>query len=1043
MAPAFLNSLTGNPKFSTVYYADFRRNARYSGAGSMGMNDSTLKQGSRGPVRQNTPPEKDSASCHSEDVHAAEKKSEMLTEIFLTVAKEKNSLESVILSQNDIIKGLEKEKEDLTLSLRKLSENNKGMKEKLLNFDILRNMEISELKKKIEQLLSEGKRVTSEKDSILRNLERDQRNITQVERQTVEALIKEKRELEQRLQEFLGEETAAQKEHGIQAGVDREEDSDEASIRRLQLTIEELKKSIASGELELAGTQDRLRAAADHIQELERLNSEKARVEDDLLQKVHDFSEETSNLKTDIDELTTAIENKIQIIDDLNTKVVRLSEALGHKDSELHEQIPALLNKINSLSASIDTKMQENSFFTKELFDLNVKISALNEELTNKDELLLDLSDDYRKQRDEIEALHSAHELALRNLVHERDLLKKECEELKNMSAMPLQQTEDEQQERMILQERLSERLAEIEGLVGENARLTALISEKNGLISELQRDVRLLESKAEGAATEHDSYLSAMREKITLLNYQLLEKNELLTVMTSERDHDKDEFLRRTDLLREEKAALAKEMDRLIEIRLEQEEKLVRNISLLEMTEQAKDGLEKDLAAAEAKTHELLPEMNRLQGLLAEKDQALAAAGEVMLRLQADVTVLQTSQAGLDRQLQEKDHTAGLADIEKQGLQKAAAEYQKTFDCLKQELISLNRSIAEKEQAVEQLASDRKSLSEAVSFQEEKLDQYAASVSSLEHQLQESSRERGRLSDQNSSLAQSLRQLQSEISSLNSAREEEVHALKGELSSHERALSDLRQELDHALVNNAELRSRPGALQSDDREAQLPAIERKEPGCASDKDASAMGKRTLAYMLFALLLISVVGSAFYSINAGLIALPMQKPHAIEETGKDVIKREFDYNEMDSLLTRISASDDLKFQATLMTEPLVLKSDTPGDKALYDFQNYLYFKVIINVRTVGLDPKIIKDPYPLVNLAVGADSITPAPDMPVRESRTFYRNQVPVSIMFYSVFPRAALPPEPAAFSLSFNNGTYRADIAWDLKSLRADGLVP
>ncbi len=1223
------------------------------------MTDSSQSQSDKKSGEKNLPPAPHAVSAPSSDPTAADTKSEVITEKFLTVAKEKSYLESIIMSQNDIIKELEKEKEKLTISLRKYAASHKGMKEKLLDFDILRNMEISELKKKIEHLMADNKKLISEKDSILRNLERDQQNISRVDNQVVASLMREKRELEERLSKAPGE-RGAEDGQNTQAAADGEGDGHKASLMSLLKTVEDLEKSIAIGELDLEEMKDNLKTAADTIGKLEKelsltrsqireieldrdearaelyngrveldhLKADKAHVEEHLQQKVDDYSKEIAELKTDIDELTSAIESKIHGIDELNAKVVRLSGELSHKDSELHEKIPALLEKINSLSQSIDMKMEENSLFSKELFDLNVKISTLNEEMIEKDELLIDISEDYKKQKDEIEALHGAHELTLKNLVYERDLLKKESEELRVGTTSLIQTLEKEQQEKKDLENRLldvlaankkleddtavlrntvsandqqinnyledlsrlelssqqaaaehadslagakeqisslrqelleknkqlallaaseaqgaekditiaeiQERLREyenkielseseqtdrhaslseqiavlnqqlieksaiitamstaheqalgkdrdieglqkeivryqtaLEGVTAEHASNLTALREKVALLNQqliekstiitamstaheqalgkdrdiegLRKEIVRYQTALEGATAEHASNLTALREKIALLNEQLLEKQELLTVMASEREHEKNEFLNQTDSLRQEKRLLDEEMNKVIARGAEQENDLAEHRILLDISQKEKTGLEEDLAHAAEKINELVLEQDRLSSLISRKEQALSDARTEINVLKTNAEAMQTSQEELDKKIAQKYEISGLATAEMEELQKTALEYKETFEHLKQEIITLNRNLAEKEQAINLLVSEKDGIAGNVSDQQEKLDQSLSVIRSLNMQLEKSGQDNNRLNAELSDFGNTIAQLQGEISSLSRAKEEEVKALKEDLASYGSAVADLRLKLEQGLHENAELRSRLQAFQYAGQEVPTPVIEKREETLpARVEKISPAGKHSLAYTLIALLLLAGIGFSFYAFNTGLIALPTQKPAAREE-----IKKEMAYNDMFSLLTKTAASDDFKFQATLLTESLVLKSDAPGDKALFDFQNHLYFKVSISAPKQGLDDNIADDPYPMITLSAGADTIKPLPHVHVKDIKTFYRKEEPVSIMFYCAFPRTALTPDSNSLSLSFRNEKGKADIAWDLRLLRASSLFP
>jgi len=79
----------------------------------------------------------------------------------------------------------------------------------------------------------------------------------------------------------------------------------------------------------------------------------------------------------------------------------------------------------------------------------------------------------------------------------------------------------------------------------------------------------------------------------------------------------------------------------------------------------------------------------------------------------------------------------------------------------------------------------------------------------------------------------------------------------------------------------------------------------------------------------------------------------------------------------------------------------------------------------------------------MIALTAGAETAKPLSQIHVKDIKTFYRKEESVSIMFYCAFPRTALTPDRNTLSLSFKYEKGRADIAWDLHSLRANNLSP
>ena len=142
-----------------------------------------------------------------------------------------------------------------------------------------------------------------------------------------------------------------------------------------------------------------------------------------------------------------------------------------------------------------------------------------------------------------------------------------------------------------------------------------------------------------------------------------------------------------------------------------------------------------------------------------------------------------------------------------------------------------------------------------------------------------------------------------------------------------------------------------------------------------------------------------------------------------------------------SLLTRSSSADSLKFQATLMTESLVLKSDEPGEASLFDFRNEIYFKITISSPGEILHKDLTVNPSSRIMLSSGTENVSPLPGKRVKDIKTFYKKDDPVSITFYCAFPRNTLNADSLSLSLMKEAG--QATLSWDLMALRAHNLIP
>ena len=497
------------------------------------------------------------------DPASPENTSNSIKDKFLLVAKEKKNLETIILEQNDIIRNLEKENSNITRTLRKYAESHEKMKEKLLDFDILRNMEVSDMKKKISALLSENKKLAAEKDLMLQNLEQDEKNI----------LLKEKRGPEARLTQGAGprafslpdasqelKDLLKMKEHNLAAAAER--------IRRLEQELTSAQAGLRDIGKEKNSLQNQLEEVSGKLPSPE---AGKMYSEQELEQEIDFYSKEILGLKSDTEMLTSSIKNKTGQIDILNEKVAELSRLLGHKDMELHEVIPLLQTKIQQLSDSIEKKMEENSLFAKELADLNDKLSTLTDELIQKDESFLEISEDYQQEKEnwdgmsrkyesslnqreaenfnleaelanfrseipdlkaEIALLHSEKmdlETAKNQLDTELAGLRIQLEDVISEDTASRQRTGILENENLALEDKLSEASRKIAGLEDEISRHVSAFSSHEQLISDLKDEIERDRAELESLLLENAGLKEGDSEKEEGANDWPSEKSELL----------------------------------------------------------------------------------------------------------------------------------------------------------------------------------------------------------------------------------------------------------------------------------------------------------------------------------------------------------------------------------------------------------------------------------------------------------------------------------------------------------------------------------
>ena len=860
-------------------------------------------------------PEKPLQSLY--DNNPDESASSGLKDKFLTLAKEKTALESVILQKTDTIKRLEKEKANLSQMLKQFAENNKKMKEKLLGFDILRNMEISELKKKIETLIIENKKLISEKEIVLQNLDRDQENILLKSNQMIESLKKEKLELENLLSRaneerrnkdaILNSIRAEQENVAVdKIQLIKEKEELNSKIISMQETIKELQISIETKEIEILNLskasvrneqieaefssmrkshskveQERnaLKAEVDLLSEqLSALTREKSTGEEGLNQKIISYNKEISELKTDVDELTSSMEEKIKYIDELNEKVSLLSKGLSHKDVELHEKIPLLLAKIDELSVSIDRKMEENSLFTKELFDLNEKISALHDELIQKDELLIEISTDYKNEREELITKIRDIETDKNQIENENKKLYADIEEIRNKKTETQSLFEESDKDKKELEEQLSEALQKILDLEDEYNKHLSVMSFKDQSVAELQK--------------KYDSEISKFNEEIETLKS---ENAELGTKFIDLEKENKDQ-----------------------------------------------------------------------SSVITSKDRLLS-------------------------ELQKKHNSE-------------MSVYFRETESLKSENADLRKVLGEKEQTLNILSSEKSDFFKKISVSATEFDK------------------------------------------LQNEKNNEISKIKEELSSAFTKISDLESSLENNLNENIILRKKleevPERISPEIHEipvtsetvADKESIPIRE---FQDKIIFREKRRWSLYAAYsALLLILILSSIFLykHYSPGLIT----KKSVVPVVAVDKLS----YSDIFSMMTRASSSENMKMQATMITESLMQKENAGNDLKKFDFNRFFYLKININSLKGPLSQDLIKNPVSSIKLSNGLKIIPPAIDIKIEEVKTFYKKEIPVSIAFLCAFPRGNDISNLKNLELSLSHAGNEIHLVWDIQSLKAGKVI-
>lgn len=969
-----------------------------------------------------------------------------LKDKFIAIAKEKNNLEAILLQQNDIIKKLEKEKSDLSINLKRLAENNKKLKDKLLDFDILRNMEISDLKKKIETLVSENKGLSHEKEV-------PSRQVSTQNQQEIAALQKKKQELEKLLnianEELLNKDSTVNNlllEKNNFEGTKNQLLADNESLKNKIVSIEEnnselqdllknSKNEVNEGKANLMQALSRIQMVEDELSEAaskhrefedernslkkqldsaaEQFAKEKSAQDEVLKQEIASHQEEISELKTDIEDLTHAMEAKIHENDSLKEDIALLQKQMKNKETELNEKIPVLRSNINRLSDIVDYKLEEHSLFAKELSDLNDRIVSLNNEILEKDTLLEEIAEDYKKEIEGLMAVNSEHELEKNKLELENRELKSGIEEAKEKSSDYQNTIQSLKSENSLLEGQYSEALKKIRDLEG----FLPEIKEKDLLIAELKM--------------EHDNLISSLKAEIEGLSdvnnkhlHEIGAKDQFIAEITKEKHAETDTLSKKIENLEKENLILLTENKTKEKAIIELEDKYRSEISALREEIQAvRDDYSRKESVSGTKEDSIASIRNEYVSEIKALTEQLENLGNISNTYASEI-------ASRDHLIAELRENHGLEisellkkmEILKDDIKKYSSEME-----LKDRLISdikqdLHIEVAKLVKEIEALKADSKEFSDNVQAKEQTVKL---------------------LSEENSNLQKMLQESETGLRKLLNDKDNEIAGFRQELTSHAMTISELKKNLEDSINDNIVLRRKleerheavSEVIHKEETPAYVPQPETEYK--AEEKIIFQEKKFRLSYVFYPLLFLIIIASAMFMYKKYDLRKPIQK-----SSQSAVIDNKLSYNDIFERLTRSGNIQNITLQATMITPFLLQRDMAKKDLNQYDFSKYAYFRVAMNSSKGPLDSRLIKDPFAYVKMIFGALKISSEKEITKKETKTFYRREEPISISFLCAFPKDRVMTDAKELKLVISLNEKETGLAWDVSDLRAQKIV-
>ncbi len=332
-----------------------------------------------------------------DDHSAGQLNIEDLRKKVLNAMKEISRLEKAVEEKNTQLAIAAKEKDRLIHALNKAFEEKKELHDKFADFDILRNMEISEHKEEIEKIISERKRLFKEKEDLIEDVfERD--NAIEELRYAVERK-------ENQLQEAQAAIERLKEIESRYKGVEANE--------KLVAEKDELNLKLAEADKEVILLKGKNSVYSDKIEELKEVIT-------DLTIKIDEKINENRSLKKEMSALNLLLEEGEKEKDRVNSERINLEKTMQLKDREIEDLKGGYDSDIKRLTQEIEKLTSEKTELETSIKETKGKLERHEneylDELSLKDEVISVLRQERDKEVSEYQA-------AIEKLTAERDEL--------------------------------------------------------------------------------------------------------------------------------------------------------------------------------------------------------------------------------------------------------------------------------------------------------------------------------------------------------------------------------------------------------------------------------------------------------------------------------------------------------------------------------------------------------------------------------------------------------------------------------------------
>jgi chromosome segregation ATPase len=931
----------------------------------------------------------------------------------------------------------------LSQELTALKQEKTGVDEVLEEKEAGYEREIAELKKDVDELtvsmeekVRESEEAQERKQELVSREKELTEKITTLEQQLAEKvtdLEQERAEEITGLEEQLGsrEKELTEKITTLEQQLAEKDTALERTAAEHKEKYEELLSYHEESFSALEKERDDLRAEQSKMMdELTAFKAEKTGVYDVLEEKETDYAREIVSLKKDIDELTISMEEKIRVSEETQER----EQALVSREKELTEEINSIRDELHEHEESFSALEKERDDLRAEQSNLTDELNALKAEKTGVYDVLEEKETGYEREIAE---------------------LKRDIDELTLSVEDKVRASEEAQEREQALVSREKELTEKVNTLEQERAReITGLEEQLSEKDAALERTASEHKEKYEELLSYHQESFSAIEKERDGLQGELTRKDQMLSERADAQRKETDELEKR---IREYETETQRFQDSVSELKNELEQSSRSKKVYEDQIVHVRD----DFSKRESQSRERI---TQLTNELVQKEELFM---EVVESHEREKQAMQSTINDFETAIKRHENETKTLNINIAGVKSQADEYLKMYQDVDNQRKELDERLSESLKNIYELKNENERQISVILSKEQDLlnlqQEFNLEVHSLNEKIERMNAEMDKQVTISSGKVEEMSQLAQEKADLlervsasegtfdrvRKEKEHEIAKMRDQLGTAFMKIGELENSLKVSLNANIDLRkkleAKPESIYIEEDRTAEPLRAKPEPKPEPEpvprpeiRDLIVYNekKNWLTYVNYAFLFVLLIISLLILYRTFTFTSQPQRSSDLSAL------YDLTYDEVYTLLTRNQSTDNMKVQATMISELLMRRENAGRILSQFDFKGFYYLKININALKGSFSQKFIDNPREGILITDGAQEIRPPQGVALEEVKTFYKKDKPVSLSFLYIIPKDTTVSELEKLELVLSDRGEAVRMNWDIQKLKADKII-